>query len=198
LNIERPTEEVVQDTYIYYPHTSSVPEAVAVNVRGKSFKIIANVEIMDENPSGVIFAHGSRFGGHSLFIKDHKLYYVYNFLGVTQQQLVSTEELKTGKYTFGMEFTKEKVGEHNESIGTMQLYINDKAVANGPMTAQVGKFTLVGDGLCVGYDSGDPVSKLYSSPGEFEGGTIYFVKVSTGKEQYLDIEREAARAFSKE
>ena len=83
-------------------------------------------------------------------------------------------------------------------MGTMKLYINDKEVATGPMTAQVGKFTLVGDGLCVGYDSGDPVSKLYSSPGEFKGGTIKFVTVSTGKEQYLDMEKEAQRAFSKE
>jgi arylsulfatase len=196
LTIERPTEETPKDSYTYYPHTSSVPEAVAVNVRGKSFKIVANVEVT-ANASGVIFAHGSRFGGHTLFIKDHKLYYVYNFLGITQQQLVSPV-VKPGKYTFGMEFNKEKVGEHGESIGTAKLYINDKEVATGAMTAQVGKFTLVGDGLCVGYDSGDPVSKLYSSPGEFKGGTIFFVTVSTGKEQYIDLEKEAARAFSKE
>ena len=161
LNIERPTEEEAKDVYTYYPHTSAVPEAVAVNVRGKSFKIVANIEITDANASGVIFAHGSRFGGHSLFIKDHKLYYVYNFLGITQQQLVSAAPLKPGKYTVGMEFTKEKAGEHKESIGTAKLYVNDKEVATGPMTAQVGKFTLVGDGLCVGLDSGDPVSKLY-------------------------------------
>jgi arylsulfatase len=197
LNIERPTEEKLTDSYTYYPHTSAVPEAVCVNVRGKSFKIIANVEIKAD-ASGVIFAHGSRFGGHSLFIKDHKLYYVYNFLGIKEQQLVSTETLKAGKYTFGMEFTKEKAGEHGESMGTAKLYINDKQVATGAMTAQVGKFTLVGDGLCVGFDSGDPVSKQYSSPGEFEGGEISFVTVNTGKEQYLDLEREAARAFSKE
>lgn len=197
LSTERPTEEAPRDSYTYYPHTSQVPEAVAVNVRGKSFKIVANVEIKAD-ANGVIFAHGSRFGGHSLFIKDHKLYYVYNFLGITEQQLVSSEALQPGKYTFGMEFTKEKAGEHHESIGTAKLYINDKAVATGSMTAQVGKFTLVGDGLCVGWDSGDPVSKQYSSPGEFEGGTISFVTVSTGKEQYLDLEREAARAFSKE
>jgi hypothetical protein len=85
-----------------------------------------------------------------------------------------------------------------ESMGTAKLYINDKQVATGAMTAQVGKFTLVGDGLCVGFDSGDPVSKQYSSPGEFEGGEISFVTVNTGKEKYLDLEREAARAFSKE
>lgn len=197
--IERPTEESVRDSYTYYPHTSQVPEAVAVNIRGKSYKIVANVELTDANTAGVIFAHGSRFGGHSLFIKDHKLYYVYNFLGITEQQLVSAEPLKPGKYTFGMEFTKEKAGEHHESIGTAKLYINDKQVSTGAMKAQVGKFTLVGDGLCVGYDSGDPVSKQYtSSTSEFVGGTISFVTVNTGKEQYLDLERDAARAFRKE
>ena len=194
-NIERPTEETPKDSYTYYPHTSAVPEAVCVNVRGKSFKIVANVEIT-EDAAGVIFAHGSRFGGHSLFIKDKKLYYVYNFLGIEQQQLVSPTALKPGKYTVGMEFAKESAGEYGESIGTMELYINDKAVAKGPMRAQLGKFTLVGDGLCVGWDSGDPVSKLYKSPGEFKGGTIAFVKVSTGKETYSDLETEAARAWA--
>jgi arylsulfatase len=198
ITTERPTEEVERDLYTYYPHTSAVPEAVAVSVRGKSFKIVANVNITDANASGVIFAHGSRFGGHSLFIKDHKLYYVYNFLGITEQKLVSTDPVVPGKYTFGMEFTKEKAGAHQESIGTAQLFVNDKSVAKGPMTAQVGKFTLVGDGLCVGWDSGDPVSKLYKSPGEFKGGTISFVKVSTGKEKYSDLETEAARAWAKE
>ena len=197
LTIERPEEEAPKDMYTYYPHTSAVPEAVAVNIRGKSYKIVANVQITDANASGVIFAHGSRFGGHSLFIKDHRLYYVYNFLGITEYQLVGTA-IKPGNYTFGMEFTKEKAGEHRESMGTAKLYINDKEVAIGPMKAQVGKFTLVGDGLCVGYDSGDPVSKQYKSPGEFKGGNISFVKVSTGKEQYMDLEKEAARAFSKE
>jgi len=198
LTLERPTEEAIRESYTYYPHTSSVPEAVAVNVRGKSFKIVANVDITDANASGVIFAHGSRFGGHSLFIKDHKLYYVYNFLGIKEQQLVSSMPLKPGKYTIGMEFTKEKAGEHQESIGSAKLYINDKVVASGPMTAQVGKFTLVGDGLCVGYDSGDPVSKQYSSPGEFKGGEIQFVTVSTDKKNYIELETEAARIWAKE
>jgi arylsulfatase len=199
LTTERPTEETEKDSYTYYPHTSSVPEAVAVSVRGKSYKIIANIEIKDANASGVIFAHGSRFGGHSLFIKDKKLYYVYNFLGITEQQLVSSEPIKVGKFTVGMEFIKEKAGQYNESIGTAKLYVNDKQVATGAMKAQVGKFTLVGDGLCIGYDSGDPVSKLYtSSTSEFEGGEIAFVTISTGKEKYSDLEMEAARALKKE
>jgi hypothetical protein len=64
-------------------------------------------------------------------------------------------------------------------------------VAAGPMRTQVGKFTLVGDGLCVGFDSGDAVSNQYETPGEFKGGTIFFVDVSVEKAQYLDLEKEA-------
>jgi arylsulfatase A-like enzyme len=197
LGIYRPKEEEDKDAYTYYPHTSQVPEAVAVNIRGKSYKIISNIDVK-ENASGVIFAHGSRFGGHSLFIKDHKLYYSYNFLGITEQQLVSTQSLTAGKYTVGAEFVYDKPGEHGESTGTMKLYVNEKMVAEKPMKVQSGKFTLSGDGLCVGWDSGDAVSKMYASPGEFTNGKINFVTVSTGKEKYSDLETDAARARAKE
>ena len=86
LTIERPSQEPARDRYVYYPGTVPVPEGVAVNIRGRDYKILANVEIEDPNAEGVIFAHGSRFGGHALFIKDKKLYYVYNFLGIAPEQ----------------------------------------------------------------------------------------------------------------
>jgi hypothetical protein len=110
VNIERPTEESPRESYKYFPHTAPVPEAVAVSVRGRSYMIVANIEITDPTCSGVIFAHGSRFGGHSLFIKDKKLYYVYNFLGIQPEQQLASGELKPGKYTVGMEFIREKAG----------------------------------------------------------------------------------------
>src|SRR5262249_46207846 len=70
--IERPSSEPPRDRYTYYPDTTAVPEGVAANIRGRSYKILANVEV-GAGCSGVIFAHGSRFGGHALFIKDKKL-----------------------------------------------------------------------------------------------------------------------------
>jgi arylsulfatase len=190
LNIERPVEEEPRENYTYYPHASAIPEAVAVSVRGRSYKVISNIEITDANCSGVIFAHGSRFGGHSLFIKDKKLYYVYNFLGIKPEQQLVSAELKPGKYTVGMEFIREKAGPNHESLGTAKLFVNDQMVAEAPMRTQVGKFTLVGDGLCVGFDSGDPVSDLYKSPGDFKGGVVKFVTISVDKRQYLDLEKE--------
>jgi arylsulfatase A-like enzyme len=192
----RPSEEAPKERYVYYPGASSVPESVAVNVRGRSYKILADVEITEPDCSGVIFAHGARFGGHALFIKNKKLYYVYNFLGIKPEQKFISPELKPGKYTLGMEFIRESMGKFHESIGTTKLYVNDKVVAEGPMRAQVGKFTLCGDGLCVGYDSADPVSEEYKAPGKFKGGTILAVGVSVEQAQYLDLERIAAAAFS--
>jgi arylsulfatase len=197
-NIERPSEESPRERYIYYPGTAAVPESVAVNVRGRSFKILADVEITAPDCSGVIFAHGSRFGGHALFIKDKKLYYVYNFLGIKPEQKFISPELKPGKYTLGMEFNRESAGPHHESIGTTKLYVNDKVVAEGPMHAQVGKFTLCGDGLCVGHDSADAVSEEYKTPGEFKGGIILGVGVTVEQAQYLNLEKEAAGAFARD
>jgi len=198
LNLERPSEEAPRERYVYYPGTAPVPEAVAANVRGRSYKILADVEITDPNCSGVIFAMGSRFGGHTLFIKGKKLHYVYNFLGIKPEQQFVSPELKPGKYTVGMEFTREKAGSNHESLGKTKLYVNKKVVAEGPMRAQVGKFTLGGDGLCIGYDSGDAVSKEYKAPGKFQGGTILGVGVTVEKTGYLDLQKEAAAAFARD
>ncbi|HEX5170555.1 MAG TPA: arylsulfatase [Cyclobacteriaceae bacterium] len=194
LGVERPTQEPPRERYIYYPHTSPVPEGVAANVRGRNYKILANVEITDPGASGVIFAHGSRFGGHALFIKNKKLYYVYNFLGIAPEQVFESKTtLKPGKHTLGMEFTKESKGEHGETLGAAKLYIDEAVVAQGPMKTQPAKFTLSGDGLCVGFDSGDAVSGLYKSPGEFKGGVIRGVGVTVEGAPYEDLEAEAKR-----
>lgn len=195
LGTPRPSEERPRDRYVYYPHTSPVPEGVAVNVRGRNYKILADVEV-EEGCSGVIFAHGSRFGGHTLFIKDMKPHYVYNFLGIKPEQQFVGPVLKPGKYTIGMEFTRQKGGPHGESLGNTKLYVNDKVVKEGPMKTQPGKFTLSGDGLCVGMDSGDAVSQEYTTPGEFTKGTILGVAVSVEKAQYLALEKLAQAAFA--
>ena len=97
-----------------------------------------------------------------------------------------------------MEFTREAAGDHGESVGTTRLNVDETVVAEGPMRAQIGKFTLCGDGLCVGFDSADPVSKEYDGPFTFTGGTILGVGVDVSGESYIDLEREAAAAMARE
>ncbi|KQW47565.1 arylsulfatase [Nocardioides sp. Root1257] len=197
VSIQRPQAEPARDRYVYYPDTAAVPESVAVNVRGRSYKIIADA-VLDADAEGVLFAHGSRFGGHALFIKDQKLHYVYNFLGIPPEQTFVSEPLTAGPHTLGMEFVREGAGEYKESVGTCRLYVDDQVVAEGPMRAQVGKFTLCGDGLCVGFDSADTVSRQYTNPFPFTGGKLLGVAVDVSGEQYLDLELEAAAILSRE
>lgn len=197
LGTERPSGEAAKDRYIYYPNTSPIPEGIAANVRGRSYKILATVDVTDKS-SGILFAHGSRFGGHTLFIKNKKLYYVYNFLGIKPEQVFeSSVALTPGKHVLGVEFTRDSAGDKGESIGSAKLYIDDKVVAEGPMKTQPAKFTLSGDGLCIGYDSGDAVSELYPSPSAFSGGKIHFVGVTVEGTPYVNLEAEARRAMMK-
>ena len=67
--------------YTYYPGTTEIPERSAANVHAVSYKALAEIDVTGV-AQGVIFASGSRFGGHSLFIKDGTLTYAYNFLGI--------------------------------------------------------------------------------------------------------------------
>jgi arylsulfatase len=131
-----------------------------------------------------------------LFIKNRKLHYVYNFLGIKPEQKFVSGELAQGKHTLGVEFIRERAGEHGESHGKTTLYVDQEVVAQGDMKTQFGKFTLSGDGLCIGRDSGDAVSEEYTTPGAFKNGQIFGVAVTVEKTQYLDLEKLAAAAMA--
>jgi len=90
---------------------------------------------------------------------------VYNFLGIKPEQQFTSGELKPGKYALGMEFERDGAGKYHECLGKTKLYVNDKVAAEEPMRTQPGKFTLSGDGLCIGRHGGDAVSGGYKSPG---------------------------------
>jgi len=198
IGVERPNPEPEKDEYTYYPYTTAVPEGVAVNIRGSSYTITADVEITQAS-KGVIFAHGSRFGGHTLYIKDNKLRYFYNFLGVPREsnEFESDSILPTGNYIVSADFILNQDDTENDpigsGIGTLNLYVNGALVATGPMKTQPAKFTLSGDGLCVGYDSADAITSEYETvKGQFEGGYIRSVVVRTPPEEDRIINRKAA------
>ncbi len=184
--------------YTYYPDTLEVPERSAANTHGVSYRILAEVDLTDD-AEGVIMAHGSRFGGHALFIKDHRLHYVYNFLGIPpEQHLVSDGTLTAGKHILGIDFAKESAGEHGESHGTATLYIDDQAVATDAIRTQTGHFTLCGEGMCIGVDSGDNVSKEYGYQFPFTGGTIAQVEFHVADDAYIDVEKHLEAAFARD
>jgi arylsulfatase len=184
--------------YVYYPGTSEVPERSAANVHNVSYKILAEVDLTPTT-EGIIFAHGSRFGGHALFIKDGTITYAYNFLGIPPEDRIQAPAPTSGKHIIGVEFTKEKVGEYREGIGPLKLFVDDQQVAEQEIRTVMGHFSLCGEGLCIGYDSADAVSSVYAgSRFEFTNGEIVKVVFDIADDAYVDVEAHLAAAMARD
>jgi len=80
----------------------------------------------------------------------------------------------------------------------MTLYVDDKPAGCADFRTQSGHYAICGEGLCVGYDSGDAVSKEYTSKFPFAGGTIVKVVFDIAKDGYVDLERRFAAVMARD
>jgi len=195
----RPQMSKPRERYIYYPDTAEIPESQAVNIRNRSYAIRAEVEIPASGAQGVIFAHGSRFGGHAIYMKDGKMHYIYNWLGKIKQQVVSNKAVPTEASTLSAIFSKEGENPPHVANGTLVIYINDEKVGEMKMMTQPGKFSIAGEGLNVGRDGGEPVTGDYPGdrPWSFTG-TIKRVVVDVSGDLNIDQEVEAQTMLMRE
>jgi hypothetical protein len=180
---------------VYYPGTAEVPESVAPNIRNRSYTVAVELTIDTEEAEGVLFAHGARFGGHALYVKDRKLKYVYNFVGDTEQIIESAEPLPTGHVTVSASFERE--GDSMPAEGTVTLHAGDKEIGRGRIKTQPGKFSIAGEGLNIGKDGAEPVTDDYpgQAPWAFTGGTIRQAAVDVSGAPFVDLAAEARMAF---
>lgn len=183
--------------FIYLPGGGSIPENVAANVKNRSHTITAEVEIPPGGAEGVLLAHGGRFGGYTLFIKDRRMVYAYNYCAIDTFVIRSNEEVPAGRCTlaFAFEKTTEPDLERGRGAGGIgRLYIGGRRVGEGqiPVTVPI-TYSLVGEGLCCGYDRGLPVTDEYRSPFRFTGRILkVIVDVSGEKLVHRDIETRIA------
>jgi arylsulfatase len=194
----RPQIVPPRDRYIYYPDAAEVPETAAVNIRNRSYAIAVEVRVDAPGASGVLFSHGARFGGHSLYVKDGRLKYVYNFVGSREQVVESSREIPTGEVVLGASFVRE--GDGMPTTGTLSLFVDDEKVGEGRIMTQPGNFSLVGEGLNVGKDPGEPVTSDYAGahPYAFSGGTIRRAIVDVSGDLYVDTELEVLAMMKRE
>jgi arylsulfatase len=133
-------------------------ENATVDIKNRSHAITAEIEIPETNAQGVIIAQGGRFAGWSLYVKDGKLKYCYNWLDREHYTLESKDALPAGQVTVKFEFSYDGGGGKG---GTGQLFVNGDKVAEGRIDRTV-PFIFSGDETeDVGGDLGTPVSKDY-------------------------------------
>jgi hypothetical protein len=200
LTTPRPQLTAPRTRYVYFPDVAPVSEWQSVNIRNRSFVIGALLDIPAPGAEGVLFALGSRFGGHALYVKDNRLHYVNSFVGSVEQKIVGSEDIPTGKNVL-LSASFDKDGQQPDgATGTLSLYHADRKVGEAQIKTQLGAFAIAGAGLYVGRDSGEAVTEDY--PGEppyrFTGGRINRVAIDVSGEPYVDLEREAALMLMRE
>jgi len=196
---ERPRPAKPRDQYVFYPDCADVPESAGPQLPGRSYTIAAGVKVESADVQGVIWAAGGVPGGHSLYVKDGKLRYTFNWVGTTLQDVVADRDLTAGAHVCTAEFTA--TGPSSDpalpgTAGTLTLYVDDQVVGSSPIVTQPGYFCLTGDGICVGRDSASAVTPEYKAPFPFTGGTIDKVVVDVSGQHYIDHEHQVRAWFS--
>ncbi|EHR51811.1 arylsulfatase A family protein [Saccharomonospora marina XMU15] len=185
----RPQPSAPRDRYVYYPDTSEVPQASAVDIIRRSFGIAAGVVVDTPDAEGVLLAFGGVGGGLALFLRERRFHFVYNWLGEDIQRVSSDTEFGTGRHLFTAAFERSGGDPTGSALGTLTLYLDTDRVGGIELRTQPGPFSL-SEGLSVGRDSGSPVSPDYRPPFAFTGGRIEAVAVDVSGERFVDREKE--------
>ena len=150
-----------------YEGMKGMSENVFINNKNRSFTVTADIETAGDNANGVILAQAGRFGGWSLYVKDGKPTYTYNWLGLKEYSIASSQALAAGKATIRFEFAYDGGGPGKGGTGT--LFVNDQQVATGRIDQTQANIFSADEGTDVGLDEGTAVSSAYSVPFKFRG-----------------------------
>jgi arylsulfatase len=137
----------------------SMSENVFINIKNRSLSITADVDVPEGGANGVMLAQGGRFGGWSLYLKDGKPTYCYNFLGLEEFKVAATQPVAAGKATIRMNFDYDGGGIGKG--GTATILVNGEKVASGRIERTQGMIFSADETAAVGVDDATPVSTDY-------------------------------------
>jgi len=140
-----------------YPGMIGMKENSFINVKNRSHSITAHIEIPKTGAAGVIIAQGGVHAGWSLYVKDNKPKFAYNYLG-SVTTIASTESLPAGRITVSYDFVYD--GGKPGSGGTGAIFINGKKVATDRMEHTI-PFLFGMETADVGMDLYTPVTSDY-------------------------------------
>ena len=155
----------------YAPGAVRIAEKASAPVKGRSHKIETTIDLKGDE-EGVIVACGGMTGGYSMYIKDGKLHFDYNFLDGVHYHLTSPK-LPTGatdlKFNFILDRSKID-GTLKPWSGTGELYVNGKKVDEDYFEMMHISTYSLAETFDIGMDSGTQVDKDYEgNPFEFTG-----------------------------
>lgn len=160
-------------------------ENAFINIKNKSHAITAEIEVPSGGGNGVILAQGGRFGGWTLYVKDGKPSYTYNYLDLERTTIAASKALPAGKASVRFEFSYDGGGLGKGGTGT--LFVNGEQVNTGRIERTQPLVFSMDETADVGVDGATPVVENYgSADGQFTGRvnkvTIDLEETLPGKE----------------
>jgi len=153
--VGRPDLMGPRTTLTLYEGMPGMLENTFINVKNRSSAITAELVIPPGGANGVILAQGGRFAGWSLYLKDGKPAYTYNFLGLEHTTVAAEKALAPGKVTLRYDFAYDGGGVAKGGTGT--LSVDGRKVAEGRIERTVPAVFSGDETADVGVDSATPV-----------------------------------------
>jgi arylsulfatase len=163
-------------TQILFGGMGRLSENCVLSIKNKSHSVTAEIEVPEKGAEGVIIAQGANIGGWSLYAKNGKLKYCYNWGGFKHFMVESAAPIPAGAHQVRMEFAY--AGGGLGKGGKATLYIDGKNVGEGDIGATLAIVFSADDGCDVGEDSGAPVSPDYGPQGNAFNGRVKGVQLS--------------------
>jgi len=182
----RPSLIAGRTDFTYYAGTSRVAENCAPPMKNRSHAITAHVDMPADGGDGVLVAEGGIVGGFTLFVKDRKPVYEYNYFTADRYQVKGSSPLPVGPCTIRMEFDYDGGGFGKG--GTVKLLVNGKPVGTGRVEKTEVALFSADETFDIGCDTGSPVSADYTSPFRFTG-KIKKVEIKLEDEQLTPAEQ---------
>jgi arylsulfatase A-like enzyme len=151
-------------------------ENCVLSIKNKSHSVTAEIVVPEKGAEGVIIAQGANIGGWSLYAKEGKLKYCYNWSGLKHFYAESAGKLPSGEHQVRMEFKYDGGGLGKGGVAT--LFVDGKKAGEGRIDATLAMIFSADDGLDVGEDTGAPVSPDYSSEGNAFNGQIKGIQLA--------------------
>lgn len=158
-----------------YPGMKGMSENAFINVKSVSHSITADVEIPSRGAEGVILAQAGRFGGWSLYFKEGRPTYTYNFLGLKRYTVAAEQPLPAGKTRIRFEFAYDGGGRGKGGLGT--IFVDGKKVAAGRIERTQANIFSADETADVGVDEATPVTEDYKQDDNAFTGTLFKVVV---------------------
>ena len=164
----RPTIIGDRKTFSFREGTTRLPEDIVRTTFNRSYAITSTIEIPSQGEAqGVIVTAGGYFAGFSLYLKEGRPHYTYNYFGSKYTTLAAKEKLPPGKATLRYEFAYDGGGLGKG--GAAKLFVNDKLAAEGRLEATVPLGFSADETLDIGMDTGTPAADTYEGAFPFTG-----------------------------